>query len=140
MTPEPQDLAPTPPPEEPGDPASAPADTEPVVTADEAAIPACPPVAAAAANRANATALEDPEVAPGPVITPDAGADLPGYVVTAADRLLDTAIGDHVHDNAGIHLDGGVATNALWQRRWRRMAQLSTTRYQAPAGKVGGGF
>ena len=137
MATEPLGPAATLPPEEPGDPAP---DTAPVATADAPEIPACPPGAAAAANRANATVLEDPEAAPGPVITPDVGADQPGYVVTAADRLLDTAIGDHVHENAGIHLDGGIATDALWQRRWRRMALIATTRYQAPACKVGRRF
>ena len=40
----------------------------------------------------------------------------------------------------GTHLDGGVTTDALWQRRWRRMVQLPTTRYQAPGGKVGRRF
>ena len=139
MTPEPMAQATTPPTEERGDP-SAPEDPEPVAPAANDAFPACPPAAAAAANRAAAPVLDDPEVAPGPVITQDEGADLPGYTVTAADRLLDAALGDHVHDNAGIHLDGGVATDALWQRRWRRMAQIATTRYQAPPGKVGRRF
>ena len=126
-----------------GDGVDAAPPAEPVTNVDAegvAAAPACPPVAAAEANRANAAALEDPEAAPGPVVTPDEGADLPGYIVTEADQLLDTAYGDHVHDNAGTHLNGGVANDALWQRRWRRMAQLATTRYQAPPGKVGRRF
>ncbi|KAI2510249.1 hypothetical protein MHU86_4127 [Fragilaria crotonensis] len=134
MTPEPLDRTPAPTPEDDNDDPSlpAPTDTETAADAGEDPIPACPPVTVAAANRANATAREDPEAAPGPAVTPDAGADLPGYFVTAADRLLDSAYGDHVHDNAGTHLQGGFSDDALWQRRWRRMAQIATTRYQAP--------
>ena len=143
MTPEPAlDQAPPPTPEDDNDDPSQPATMAPETAANtgEDPIPACPPVTAAAANRANAKAREDPEAAPGPAITPDAGADLPGYGVTAADRLLDSAYGDHVHDNAGTHLQGGFSDDALWQRRWRRMAQIATTRYQAPAGRVGRRF
>jgi hypothetical protein len=75
-----------------------------------------------------------------PVITPDEGADLPGYQATAADCLLDAALGDHVHDNDGTHLHGGFTNNTLWQRCWQRMVQLATTHYQVPAGKVGQRF
>ncbi|KAI2506100.1 hypothetical protein MHU86_8331 [Fragilaria crotonensis] len=142
MTPEPLDRTPAPTPDDDNDDPSlpAPTDTETAANAGEDPIPACPPVTVAAANRANATARDDPEAAPGPAVTPDAGADLPGYFVTAADRLLDSAYGDHVHDNAGTHLHGGFSDDALWQRRWRRMAQIATTRYQAPAGRVGRRF
>ena len=35
--------------------------------------------------------------------------DLPGATILAADRLLDTVYGDHVHQNLGQHLDGGIA-------------------------------
>ena len=142
MTQEPQDPDPTLPPDDDNDdpPVPAPADPEPVATAGAAPTPACPPATAAAATRANAADREDPEAAPGPAITPDAGADLPSYNVTAADRLLDSAYGDHVHDNDGTHLQGGFSDDALWQRRWRRMAQIATTRYQAPAGRVGRRF
>jgi hypothetical protein len=135
------DQAPTQPPDDANDDPSLPAPTEPETAANagEDPIPACPPVTEAEANRANADAREDP-AAPGPAVTPDAGADLPGYSVTAADRLLDAAFGDHVHDNDGTHLHGGFSDDALWQRRWRRMAQLATTRYQAPAGRVGRRF
>ncbi len=121
-------------------PVPAPADPEPVANAGEAPTPACPPATATAATRANAADREDPEAAPGPAVTPDAGADLPDYFVTAADRLLDAAFGDHVHDNDGTHLQGGFSDDALWQRRWRRRAQIATTRYQAPAGRVGRRF
>ena len=75
------------------------------------------------------------------VIDPDAGAaNLPGYVLMAADQRLDTVFGDHVHDNNGTHLHGGVALNALWQKRWNRTVQLPTMRYRVPRGRVGRRF
>ncbi|KAI2494157.1 hypothetical protein MHU86_20389 [Fragilaria crotonensis] len=90
MTPEPLDRTPAPTPDDDNADPSLPAPTDPETAANagEDPIPACPPVTVAAANRANATAREDPEADPGPAVTPDAGADLPGYFVTAADRLL----------------------------------------------------
>ena len=83
---------------------------------------------------------DDPEIPPVLVVIPDVGADLPGYVPTAADLLLDSVLGDHVHDNDGTHLDGGIANDRFWQKRWMRIAQLATTRYQVPKGKVGRRF
>ena len=41
------------------------------------------------------------------VMEPDA--DLPGYIVTKADRHLDSGYGDHAHVNDGTHLTGGVS-------------------------------
>jgi hypothetical protein len=87
------------------------------------------------------TAAKDADdTAPPLVVVPDVNTDLPGYQPTAADLLLDTIYGDHVHDNDGTHLDGGIANDAFWQGRWKRMAQLATTRYLVPKGKVGGRF
>ena len=82
----------------------------------------------------------DPAAPPPLTVVPDVGADLPTYILTEADKLLDSIYGDHVHDNDGTHLDGGIATDRLWQRRWTRMRQLSTTRYIVPKGAVGRRF
>ena len=136
----------TPPPVENGDPSlSASANTEPVVNAGEDANPACPPTAAATtattAPRADATAADNSEAAPAPVITPDEGVDLPGYLVTEANRsLMEVALGDHVHDNDGTRLQGGFANDTVWQHCWRRMAQIATRRCQVPADRVGRRF
>ena len=140
MTPETQETDPHPPPETLADPPLAQQNLETV--GDVAGIDNAPlpPAAATANNPADATPAADPEVPPGPEIIPDTDADLPGYLVTEADRLLDTVLGDHVHDNDGTHLRGGIANDAIWQRRWKRMAQLATTRYQVPPGKVGRRF
>ena len=68
----------TPPPEALNDPAPDPAETETGVDAGVAADPVYPPAAAETATRADDTAADDPAAAPGQVITPDEGADLPG--------------------------------------------------------------
>jgi hypothetical protein len=68
------------------------------------------------------------------------GADLPGFTPVQADHLLDALYGDHPHQNDGSHLRGGVADDAIWQRRWRRMVDLSPTHYSAPKGTVGRRF
>ena len=54
-------------------------------------------------------------------VVPDQGADLPDYVQIPADGLLDVAFRDHIHDNDGTHLDGGIPLDAEWQALWRRL-------------------
>ena len=73
-------------------------------------------------------------------VTCDEGADLPGYILTPADRLLDTVYGDHVHANDGCHLDGGVADDGMWQARWNRVLQHHPKNYSVPKGRVGNRF
>jgi hypothetical protein len=70
----------------------------------------------------------------------DPGADLPGFVPAPVDHLLEAAYGDWPHHNDGRHLDGGVNGDAAWQRRCRRIADLSSTHYYVPKGKVGRRF
>ena len=74
------------------------------------------------------------------VLPSEDGADLPGYVVTQADRLLDGVYGDHVHDNDGTHLSGGIVADKAWQERWKRMVQLNQRHYSVPQGRVGQRF
>ena len=73
-------------------------------------------------------------------VVPDVGADLPGYTLTQADKLLDVVYGDHIHDNDGTHLDGGVADDGVWQARWRRLVQVHPNNYSVPKGRVGSRF
>jgi hypothetical protein len=48
--------------------------------------------------------------------------DLPGATpLSDADILLDTVYGDHVHQNPGNHLNGGVPDDAKWQEHWRQL-------------------
>jgi hypothetical protein len=39
--------------------------------------------------------------------------------LTRADELLLDVYGDTIHLNDGTHLDGSVADDKIWQRRWR---------------------
>jgi hypothetical protein len=70
----------------------------------------------------------------------DPGADLSGFVPAPVDHLLKAVYGDWPHHNDGCHLDGGVNGDVVWQRRWRRIADLSSTHYSVPKGKVGRRF
>lgn len=62
--------------------------------------------------------------------------DLPCYMPTETDELFDTVYGDHVHDNDGSHLHGGVADDIEWQKRWHRLVVLPSKLYELPKGKV----
>ena len=111
----------------------------------------CPPTIEAAAGPPpappQAAVAPAPPAAPAPVPAHPAtapstelGADLPGFSPTPADLLLDKVYGDHPHRNDGRHLDGGIQDDKAWQRRWKRIAQLSTTHYSVPKGRVGRRF
>lgn len=77
-----------------------------------------------------------PATHPRPTFSPDVNADLPGYTPTTADHLLKSVYQDHVHDNDSTHLSGDIDDD-MWQHHWLGMVQLSSTRYQAPPGKIG---
>ena len=68
------------------------------------------------------------------------GADLDGYELTKADRLLDSVYGDHVHDNIGRQLDGGVEGDKAWQWLWRYVVELPLSPYRVPKGRIGRRF
>jgi hypothetical protein len=70
----------------------------------------------------------------------DPGVNLPGFVPAPVDHLLEAVYGDWPHHNDGRHLDGGVNGDAAWQRRWRRIADLSSTHYSVPKVKMGRRF
>ena len=111
-------------------------------TVDNNTHPATPPQAptiTAPAPPPPTPPADTPTTPPHP-ITPDADADLPGYLPTAADSLLAIAYGDHVHANDGTHLSGGIANDRHWQNHWKRLRQLSSTRYTVPKGKEGRRF
>ena len=54
--------------------------------------------------------------------------------------LLQGVYGDYLHYNDGSHLDGGVADDAIWQRRWHQLAAQSAIWYTTPSGAVGHRF
>jgi hypothetical protein len=63
--------------------------------------------------------------------------DLPGAIISEADRMLDKVYGDHVHQNPGTHLNGGIEDDAMWQGYHRRLIVYPLQRYDAPNGPVG---
>lgn len=63
----------------------------------------------------------------------EAKADIPGYVLTEADKLLDLVYGDHLHDNDGLQLTGGVADDHVWQHRWQRIFKHPQYHYSLPS-------
>ena len=49
-------------------------------------------------------------------------ADLPDFTSDRMYLLLQEVYGDCPNHNDGLHLDGGVKNNAIWQSCWRRLA------------------
>ena len=45
--------------------------------------------------------------------------------------------GDHIHDNDGTHLDGGILLDGEWQTLWRRLIAQAGCFYNVPSGQVG---
>jgi hypothetical protein len=70
----------------------------------------------------------------------EVGADLPGFVPSPADVLLDSVYGDHSHNNPGTHLDGGVSDDAVWQSFHARISFLTPHHYSVPSGRIGRKF
>jgi hypothetical protein len=55
-----------------------------------------------------------------------------------ADLLLDRVYGDHVHQNPGTHLDGGITNDVMWQDYWSSCLVVCPSQtYDAPNGAVG---
>ena len=63
--------------------------------------------------------------------------DLPGATISPANRRLDTVYGDHIHDNPGEHLDGGIEDDGFWQDSYRRLVALPNSQYNVPKRAVG---
>jgi hypothetical protein len=67
--------------------------------------------------------------------------DLLGVTTSEANKMMDKVYGDHVHQNAGQHLSGGINNDAKWQDYWRRLRIVFPgKRYDAPLGMVGRRF
>jgi hypothetical protein len=111
-----------------------PQEQEEEATAQPTQAPTDPDETTAVAEEGTPPEQVPPELPP---LTTEEGADLDGYQLTPADKLLDSVLGDHVHANDGRHLTGGVTDDRRWQSRWMRMVQISPTRYSVPKGTVG---
>ena len=66
--------------------------------------------------------------------------DLPGVMITAVDLKFRKVYGDHIHQNDGSHLDGGIEGDLIWQQWFNEIASLPSRRYQLPRGRVGKTF
>ena len=66
--------------------------------------------------------------------------DNPGYTPTPEDLRLREVYGDWVHVNHGIHLDGGIRDDSVWQVWWHDLEVMPLRRYDAPSGRVGRRF
>jgi hypothetical protein len=53
---------------------------------------------------------------------------------------MDAVYRDHVHQNPGTHLTGGIADNALWQEHWQQLVSFPSHPYDVPSGAVGKWF
>ena len=71
---------------------------------------------------------------------PEENADLLGFTSERAHLLLQEVYGDFLHHNDGSHMDRGIADNAAWQLRWRRLDAQSKSWYTTPSGAVGRRF
>ena len=67
-------------------------------------------------------------------------ADLPDFTPERAHLLLQEVYGDFQHHNDGLHLNGGVADDAIWQSCWIRLTTQSATWYAMASGAVGHRF
>ena len=71
---------------------------------------------------------------------PEKNSDLPNFNPERAHLFLQGVHENYLHHNYGLHLDGGVADDAIWQHRWRRLATQLASWYTKPSGTVGRHF
>ncbi len=84
---------------------------------------------------------------PGPIAQEEGGTvrardvegeeDLGCQVLHACDNQLVAVYGDSIHQNDGWHLDGDVADNKVWQRRYDRVVAHPHPMYNPPKGGLG---
>ena len=71
---------------------------------------------------------------------PEENTDLPDFTPERTHLLLRGVYGDFPHYNNGLHLDGGVTDDAIWKRRWSRLAAQLASWDTTPSGEVGRHF
>jgi hypothetical protein len=63
--------------------------------------------------------------------------DLGRRILHACNNYFVTLYGDSIHHNDGRHLDGGVADDSIWQRRYDRVVAHPHPMYNPPKGGLG---
>jgi hypothetical protein len=53
---------------------------------------------------------------------------------------VDAVYSDHVHQNPGTHLTGGIADDALCQEHWWQLVSIPLHAYDVPSGTIGKRF
>ena len=76
----------------------------------------------------------------GNVHPPEENADLPGFTPERAHLLLQGVYEDFLYHKDGLHLEGRVTDNAIWQRHWLRLADQSASSYATSFRAVGRRF
>ena len=67
--------------------------------------------------------------------------DLPNYIPTHMDVSIASVFdGEHLRDNDGTQLDGGIKEDKVWQDRHRLLTTCSLNIYDLPSGPVGRSF
>ena len=93
------------------------------------------------ANPSTAVKLPPPKTVPSqPRNHSTLEGDLEGVIPTAADIQLREVYGDHIHQNDGSHLDGGISSDQYWQEKWKEMITLPSRRVILPSGVFGRRF
>ena len=93
-------------------------------------LPAVPPPSPTVAQRDNARVTTTTDTDPVVVTTPTAQPP-------SVDQKLPKVFGDTIHRNDGRHLDGGIADNQCWQRRYDTVVANTHTLYLPPQGRIG---
>ena len=68
--------------------------------------------------------------------SPEENEDLPDFSPERAHLLLQGVYAYFLHHNNRLHLDGRVLYDAVWKRRWRRLAAQLDIWYATPSGAV----
>lgn len=61
---------------------------------------------------------------------------LEGYLLSASDYKMWIIYSDHVHQNDGAHLTGGVKYDQKWQNWWKSVVALPDRRLSTPRGRI----
>jgi hypothetical protein len=47
--------------------------------------------------------------------------------------MLDEVYGDHIHQNLGTQLDGGMTDDVMWQGYWQQLIACPSSTYDVPS-------
>ena len=69
---------------------------------------------------------------------PKCNKDLPSVTISAANLKLDSVYGNHVHENVGCHLHGGISAgeDAMWQARHKSLLPFNAWLYDVQKEKL----